>query len=205
MRTCKTSGCNSRYSNKTLKKSWGRKKLKMINKKAQSETVGFVLIIIIVTIMILTFLYFIFRPVTSTSTASADMSYLLSAFNEYTTNCTTTLIPQYETGQELIQECYSNEGGLCLDGRSVCEVLNETIKEVIGKTLDVGENYQNKAYRINIKYFLRGSKEQNITRFRMQEGNFVNCTERYGGYSIVSASPGSLEVRLEVCKAKGGK
>ena len=175
------------------------------NKHGQSETVGFVLIIIIVTLMILTFLYFIFRPTTNTSTTSADMSYLLSAFNEYTTNCTTTFIPQYKTGQELVQECYSNEGELCQDGRTVCEVLNETFKEVIGKTLDIGETYQNKAYRISTKYFVRGSKEQNITKFSMQEGSFANCTERYGGYSVVSASPGSLEVRLEVCRGKNGK
>ena len=180
------------------------KKNKM-NKLGQSETVGFVLIIIIITLMILTFLYFIFRAQPGTPATSADMSYLLSAFNEYTTNCTTTYIPQYETGQELIQECYSNEAELCQDGRTVCEVLNDTFKEVIGKTLDVGETYQNKAYRITTKYFVKGSKEQNITKFSMQEGSFVNCTERYGGFSIISASPGSLEVRLEVCKGKAGK
>jgi hypothetical protein len=176
------------------------------NKRSQSETMGFVLIIIIVTLMVLTFLYFIFRSGPGTSTTSADMSYLLDAFNEYTTNCSfIPETPQYKTGSELVQECFSNEGELCVDGRTVCEVLNDTFKEVIGKTLDIGDNYQNKAYKITIKYFLKGSKEKNVTRFTTQEGNFANCSERYGGYSIVSASPGSLEVRLEVCKAKGGK
>jgi len=176
------------------------------NKKAQSETVGFVLIIIIVTLMILTFLYFAFRPGAVTSTTSADMSNLLSAFNEYTTNCTfIPNTPQYKTGSELVFECYNSESELCVDGRTVCEVLNDTIKEVIGKTLDIGEDYQNKAYSISVKYFVKGSTERNITKFNMQEGSFVNCTERYGGYTVVSASPGSLEVRLQVCKGKAGK
>jgi len=134
------------------------------------------------------------------------MTYLLSAFDEYTTNCTFIPdLPQYETGKDLISECYSNEGELCVNGKTVCQVLNDTIKDVIGKTLDIGQNNQNKAYRLTIKYFVKGSSEQNVTKFNTQEGNFVNCTERYGGYSIVSASPGSLEVRLEVCKGKNGE
>jgi len=176
------------------------------SKRSQSETVGFVLIIIIVMVIMLILLYFLFRPKPATTTDSADMTFLLDSFNEYTTNCTFIPdLPQYENGKDLIQECYSNEGELCTDGRSVCQVLNDTIKEVIGRTLDVGEDYKNKAYRINIKYFVKGSKDQNITKFSMQEGTFANCTERYGGYSIVSESPGALEVRLEVCKGKNGK
>lgn len=176
-----------------------------LNKRSQSETVGFVLIIVIVTIIILVFLYFMFRAQPGTPTTSADMSYLLNAFTEYTTSCSTTFIPQYKTGQELIQECHSNEGELCLDGRTVCQVLNDTFKEVVGKSLDVSEDSPIKSYKITIKYFVKGSKEQNITWYNMQEGSFVNCTERYGGYSMVSATPGSLEIRLEVCRARKGE
>jgi len=77
-------------------------------------------------------------------------------------------------------------------------------REHCGKTLDVGEDSPIKSYRMNIKYFTRGSTAENRTWFKMQEGSFANCTERYGGYSVISASPGSLELRLEVCRARQG-
>jgi hypothetical protein len=173
----------------------------MINlkKKGQSETVGFVLIIIIVTIIILIFLYFIFRSRTPASTAGADMTNLLTSFSYYTTNCIITFAPQYKTGQELIEECYNNGGETCLDGRNVCDALNQTIKEVIETTLDVGPLKQDKAYKIKIVYYNKGS-DRNITWFNMSEGSFANCTERYGGSYPVPANPGSHDIRLEVCK-----
>jgi hypothetical protein len=174
------------------------------NKRGQSESVGFVLIVVIVTIIILVFLYFMFRTKNDGTTTSTDMSNLLNAFSEYTTNCTTTFIPQYKTGSELISECYGNSGEMCMNGKNVCEELNDTIKEVIGKTLDVGPDFQNKAYRITINYYAKGT-ENNKTWFKTGEGSFTNCTERYGGYNTVSANPGSLEVRLEVCKARNNE
>jgi hypothetical protein len=102
-----------------------------------------------------------------------------------------------------VKECYRNDGETCLNGKNVCVELNETFKNVIGKTLDAGDNNQIKAYRITIKYYARGS--QNKTWFTMQEGSFNNCTERYGGDNIISESPGSLSIRLEVCKGKNGE
>jgi hypothetical protein len=179
-----------------------RSKMTIKNKKAQSETVGFVLIIIIVTIMMLTFLYFILMSNKGTLTTSTDMSYLLSSFRVYTTNCSTTFIPIYLTGEDLIKENYTNPSEKCLDGRTVSEALQDTLKEVIGKTLDVGDEKPIKSYLITVKYFVKGSKEENITQFYMKEGSMVNCSERYGGYSIIPASPGSLDLRLQVCKQK---
>ena len=145
-----------------------------------------------------------FRTKDDGTTTSSDMSNLLNAFSEYTTNCTTTFIPQYKTGSELVQENYSSASDMCLDGRTVSQALDDTIKEVIGKTLDVGPDFQNKAYRVNIKYYMKGN-DLNRTVYSIQEGSFTNCTERYGGYNVVSANPGSLEVRLEVCKSRNNE
>jgi hypothetical protein len=172
------------------------------NKKGQSETVGFVLIVIIVTIMILVFLYFILRTPSNTLATSADMTNLLNAFSVYTTNCSTTFIPEYKTGQELIKDCFGGQDDQCLDGKTVCETLNETFKKVIGGTLNIGEDSPIKAYKITVNYYVKGVDNQNQTKYSLQEGSFTNCTERNGGYSQVSQSPGMLEVRLQVCKGR---
>lgn len=175
------------------------------NNKAQSETVGFVLIIIIVAVIMMIFLWFMFIGKPADIYTSADMSDLLTASMLYTSNCSTSFIPEYESGQDLIKECYVNSGELCLDGRTVCQALNDTIKETISNVLDVNENSVYKAYSVNISYFVKGSSTPRDEYFRAGQGSFANCSARYGGYNTIYQSPGYVEIRLQVCKSRRGE
>jgi len=137
-----------------------------------------------------------FRAKPGTMTTSADMSNLLNSFDEYTTNCSLITPPPYLTGQELITECITNEAEQCIDGKTVCEELNDTVKYVIGKTLDVGPESPTKAYRLRLT---QNNTDRIITKYSIEEGDFTNCTERYGGSSVILGSP-PYDLRLEVCK-----
>lgn len=175
------------------------------NNKAQSETVGFVLIIIIVAVILMIFLWFIFIGKQSDIYTSADMSDLLISSMLYTTNCSTTFIPEYKSGRELVRECYANSGELCLDGRTVCQALNQTIEQTISKVLDVSDVSVYKAYRVNISYYVKGSSTPREEFFNTGQGSFANCTSRFGGYDPINQPPGSIEIRLQVCKSRRGE
>ena len=155
---------------------------------------------VIVMVIVLIFLWFLFKGGGSGLPTSIQMSNLLSASMYSTSNCSTSFIPQYKTGQELVKACFNNEGEQCLDGRNVCQALNDTLKETIGNVLDVDEDSPNRAYRIRIYYHIPDSDEADKMFLKMEEGSFRNCTSRYGGSNSIFSGTGSIETRLEVCQ-----
>ncbi len=177
----------------------------MKSKRSQSETVGFVLIILIVAVIVMIFLWFLFSSKPADNYTSTDMSDLLTASMLYTTNCSTTYLPEYKTGQELVNECYKNGGELCLDGRTVCKALNDTIKMTVADVLDVSEDSPIKAFSLNMSYYVKGSSTPRENFLRYSQGNFHNCSSSYGGYNSISSQPGYIEVKLQVCKSRSGE
>lgn len=173
-----------------------------MNNRGQSETVGFVLIVVIVMIIFLVFLWFMFHGANKPMATSAEISNLLSASMQYTSDCAVDFVPQYKTGQELVKECHNNGGEKCLDGRDVCEALNETMKKVVADSLNVDENSPVKAYTLKITYKIPKSTTPNDKFFQMAQGSFSNCTERYSGSHQIFAGSGYLDVVLEVCKSR---
>lgn len=171
-------------------------------KHGQSETVGFIIIMVIVMVIVLVFMWFLFKPENNYMPTSVQMSNLLSASMYSTSNCSTSFIPQYKTGQELVKTCFSYAGEQCLDGRNVCQALNDTLKETVGDVLDVNEDSPIKAYKITIAYHVPNSDEPDKTFMQIGEGNFKNCTSRYGGSNSIFSGSGSIEVRIQVCQGK---
>jgi hypothetical protein len=172
-----------------------------MDKKAQNEIAGFIVIVVLVTIIGLIFLVLMMRPV-SKGSESAEISNLLQSVMYHTSDCAVSYVPQYEDEQELIKSCYKNER--CLDGRGVCEVLNQTLKEILKASLNVHEDSPNKAYRLGIysKVQEEESYEGDVI-LEMQEGIFSNCTSRPTGTHSISVSSISSEkiiINLEVCK-----
>src|SRR3990167_6137271 len=119
------------------------------SKKAQHEIVGFVVIVLMVTIVGLIFLSFSINKEPRRQN-SAEKSKLLGATMYYTTNCSTTFIPDYKNGQDLIKECYKNKGNKCLNGETVCSVLKTDLESIIDKSLQIHPDSPNKAYKLNI-------------------------------------------------------
>lgn len=115
-------------------------------KKGQEEMVGFVLIIILVSVIILGFLGLLLRTPRTEAIASYKIENFLQAILQYTSNCQDNL--GFLPVENLIVEC--REETICLDGKSSCEVLNDTLKGIIAKSWAVGEANPIKGYELNI-------------------------------------------------------
>jgi len=173
------------------------------SKHSQQEIIGFVLIIVIVSIIGVIFLSISLRRAEPSEQTSIKISNLLEASMYYTTDCAIGFVPQYKDGQNLIKACWNDDR--CLDGRTACEVLNETLKNIIQQGLEVcgDENKcKNKAYKVKIYYSPLDLELQNEEILKFQEGIFEKCKSSFGGSHFIplsSLDAGTIHIELEVC------
>lgn len=118
----------------------------MKRKKAQEEMVGFALIIIVVAVILLIFLGFALRKQQKEIVESYEVESFIQAFLQYTTDCRDNL--EYLSIQKLIFDCYGGE--MCLDGRSACDALNSTLKEILEESWKVEGDRPVKGYELKI-------------------------------------------------------
>ena len=133
-------------------------------KRAQSEMVGFALIVIIVSIIIVIFVSIsLNKSHSSTQGKSYQTDSFLQSMLGYTTTC-------FERGQYLslsnvITKCI--EGGVCSDGSDPCSIMNESIKQMVDNSWKVGGDYLTKGYDLNIS-------SQGKTIYSLHKGNITN-------------------------------
>lgn len=166
----------------------------MINKKAQEEIVGFVLVIVIVAVVFLIFLGFSIRDTSEVTTESKDVHQFLESSMEYTTDCVTSFYPDYRKLGEMFEECLSNTK--CLDERDSCEVLNETLSEIIESSWQIGEDRPLKGYELASFYRVgEDSQEEEIIKL-----NSGDCTGGVRGASYLTPTfPGKIKTSLKIC------
>lgn len=136
----------------------------MISKKAQEEMVGFALILIILGAVLLVFLSFGTRDKTSSFTEDYETASFVQTLQEYITTCAVYNPRSFASVRELIRHCSTYE--YCYDGSLSCDVLNETISEILNNSWSVGEDYPRKGYLLNLTY--RGEE-----MFSFSEGNIT--------------------------------
>src|SRR3989338_5321033 len=105
--------------------------MKLNNKNAQHEIVGFVLIVVIIVVIGLFLLVWYLRQPT-VETESLDVQNFLKASMLYTTSCYLNIEPL--DLQELIKRCYRNEICSGEDGKMACDVLNDELPELVRKS-----------------------------------------------------------------------
>ncbi len=172
------------------------KENKMIDKRAQHEIFGFVLIIIIVMVVGVFFLMFSLKKPSSSSQTSSELSSLLEASMMYTSDCSVTFIPEYLKLEDLIKECYKFSNKKCLNEKNVCDSLRETFNITIKQTLNVNKDKPNKAFKLNLVDW------NNSSVLEIKEGVFDGCKQILGtSYSRYITGAGNLDIYLEVCKA----
>ncbi len=134
---------------KLIKKSQDQKSkifLFVKNKFGQEEMVGFALIIVIVSIILLAFLGFSLSKSPEPVQSYEVESFIQSAL-QYTTDCKDSR--EYLNVQDLIFQCDLN--AKCSDERDSCEVLNESLKQILDEAWPVGEQYPRKGYELKIE------------------------------------------------------
>jgi len=125
----------------------------MKKKKGQEEMIGFALIIVLVAVVLLVFLRFSLNDSEKDIVESYEVESFISSLLQHTTECGNNREAHLEI-QKLIPECINQKK--CLDGKNSCEVLEKTLKEVIGVSWNVGENTPVKGYKLEILSDNRG-------------------------------------------------
>ena len=177
-----------------------------MNKKAQHEIVGFVLIVLIVSVIGVIFLAITLGSPKPERQNSVEVSNLLEASMYHTTNCAVNYIPQYRSIQDLIKECYKDISGNsreCLGGGDVCRELETELKSVLGESLNVGEDGVNRGYNIDIYFTSDDEDISNELILQYNEGSFIECSAIVGGGHPIPVSSfgfGRIETELKVCK-----
>ena len=179
-------------------------KIKLIpkSKRSQHETLGFVLIVVIVSIIIVIFLGLSAGKGKVVGQNSVEISNLLQASIYYTTDCAINFLPEYENIQGLISACYKNSEQKCLNGKNVCEALNETFKRIVEQTLRISPDSPNKAYTLNIYSSPLNNLHDKETIAFIQKGVFADCKSKPGGiYSLPTGtfSSSTINIELEIC------
>ncbi len=119
----------------------------MKNKKGQEEFVGFGLIIIVVAVILLIFLSFVLKKNSQKEyVESYEVESFIQSALQYTTDCEDNL--EFLSIQKVIFSCIDKE--TCLDKRSSCDVLNETLKEIVEKSWRVEKGSTIQGYKMQI-------------------------------------------------------
>jgi len=165
----------------------------MINKKAQEEIVGFVLIVVIVSIIFLVFLgIFVRQQSTDLEQQSREIYQFLESSMEYTTTCAVSYEPDYSKLGELIRDCYS--GSLCTSGEKACTVLNTTIRGILDSSWKVGPERAIKGYSFNSLYTTNSTQKEILVIAR------GNCSfNRKGSEYLIPTFPGTIVSSLDLC------
>lgn len=158
-------------------------------RKGQEEMVGFVLIIILVSVIFLVFLSIILRR-PEVKTDSVKIEAFLNSMVEYTTECVSGAEPI--DVKELIKACYN--GRVC-DRQDSCEILNETLLDMLEAVFPVGENRVFKAYKLEI-YYEEGQEEFKDVIFLSEKGNLTS--NMIAAQIFYPALPGRIIISMEI-------
>lgn len=165
-----------------------------MNKKAQEEIVGFIVIIVIMSVVALIFLAFSLRGPGNEIRDSTEARHLLESVLEYTSDCAIGYVPAYERVSGLIRECNTNSANKCVDGREACLVVNNTLKEIFESGLSFGQNQPLSGYKFEASYIIE-NKSSEITHL-----SYGNCSGGiFGAEYPLPANPGRINNRLELC------
>lgn len=156
-----------------------------MNKKGQEEMVGFALIVMIVAIVLLFLVGFYIRGNEGGSSESYEAESFIQAALSYTTTCE-DFAGNFSV-QEMISECL--EENVCQNGKSSCEVLEESLLDISNSSWAFGEDRPVSGY--NLQVSVEGSEILNIEE-GLQAGNFRNALQS------VSSKGNSIEIYFRV-------
>jgi hypothetical protein len=121
--------------------------LPLKKQKAQSEMVGFAMILIIVAVLFLVFLAISVRSPNDDFVKSYEVESFIQSALGYSTNCTINYKDNVPI-RKIIRYCGEEKN--CSDLRTACEVLNETMGDILENSWNVGADWPTKGYKMDI-------------------------------------------------------
>ena len=135
----------------------------LFTRKAQEEMIGFALIIIFVAVIFLVFISLSLNKNPENNVENYEAESFLQGVLDYTTDCEDYLGP-IEI-RDLIFDC--NQEKICLNGENSCDVLEETIENILKESWTISKESPYKGYNFYIVV-------QNKELLRFSEGNKTN-------------------------------
>mgnify|MGYP001579249276 FL=1 len=166
-------------------------------KKGQEEIVGFVLIVVLVVIVAVIFLGIRLRNPEPAQRESEIVYQFLESAMEQTTSCKTSESGNFLAFDSLVRDCHS-VNSLCVSGDKSCEIVKQTLDNMLNSTWSVGPAYPYKGYSAIGDYNINSTGEsQQESIFNLTSGN---CGKSFVGSSYwIPEFPGNIIVRLNLC------
>jgi len=166
----------------------------MINRKAQQEMVGFILIIVLVVVAAVIFLVISANKPAKENT-SVEIQNLVSSMMDYTTGCEITNSLPYSDLKHLISNCRNNE--MCLNlGKSACDYLNESAISIMDDVMKSESTVS--AYQLEI-YYKESSNSSNTESIipKITSGNCTGVVQ--SGFQRIPADNGAIFLKISFC------
>lgn len=162
-----------------------------MNKKAQQEIVGFVLIVVLVVVGLMVYLAISVGNAPENE-ESPEVENMLDALMKQTTECAIVYIPDYDDFEDLFKSSY--KGDTCSNlGISALEYLNETVRLVLADIMATEATV--KAYELQFsKRHSDDSMEGILTFFEGNCAGTINWAQR-----VILMGSDSLIVKLKTC------
>lgn len=163
-----------------------------LNKRAQEEIVGFVLIVVLVAVIFLIFLAISLgsKPVERTS---PELGNFLDAAIKYTSNCEIYEGNFYDV-KALIRASFENPQERCINGKTVLETLNTSFAGMIEASYPVDEDSPTKGIELEIYYQEEEQKRQVL------KINYGSCKSGViGTIEAIPSGSGNIYIRLKKC------
>ncbi|MEA3329418.1 MAG: hypothetical protein U9Q06_01620 [Nanoarchaeota archaeon] len=167
--------------------------------KGQEEIMGFVLIVAIILIIGVVFLGISLRKGPVEQPLSMEIDSFLSSINYYTTDC--EISGRYLSVESLVTKCYEQKS--CLDGRTTCEVLAETLEKLVESAYFVAEGGVNQYYKLEVYYNKENPVQiiEEISDFSELDG-VCKGIKIYNEKLLNTLDGDKLFMKFEVCKRK---
>jgi len=150
------------------------------NKRGQEEMVGFALILILVAVIFLVFLASYIKKPLSDSIEDPEITSFIQSIMQYTTKCEQK--SENITLNRLIFACQNKE--YCSYNTNSCILLNNTLKEIMLMSWNVGEESPTKGYSLII--FSEEGQVLNLSEGKIT-GSYRGSEQDFGkGKSFVS-------------------
>ena len=161
----------------------------MLNKKGQSEMVGFVLIVVLVIVAIMVFLVISIKSGRK-DVESKDVENLLASVMSYTTECAIVSEPRYDSVEDLIKSCFDNNKCTNLN-KMACDYLEELMKEIMNDIIKSEGAVT--GYKFNVVSRVDDEESQ---FFNLEAGNMTGVI--LGGQRVVVSEGIELIARLSL-------
>jgi len=173
------------------------------NKKAQEEMVGFVLIVVIIVVIGVIVLGISLKKGGGSSIESKEIDSFLSSVSDFTTEC--EIQAKYQSIEKLVNQCDKKE--VCTDGKSACDVLEQTLNEIMEhSTFVVAEGSGIYYYNLRVYESFEGAEKDLIEPISKTANNEIivgacNGWEIYNDRLFYGQDLKNIYLGLRVCRS----